>query len=82
MFCKGGICANSTLSWLGAYFQNKKINDKINEKINEKINNGEFIFMPYPWVQFVIGYNKENTIDVYPKWSQVYNTFTNKLIIN
>ena len=78
--CKGGICANSTLSWLGVYFQNKKINDN---KINDnKINNGEFIFMPYPWVQFVIGYNKENIIDVYPKWSQIYDTFTNKLIIN
>jgi len=75
--CWGGICSNSTLSWLGAYFQNKKIN----KKINDKINDGEFIFMPYPWVQFVNGYNKENTIDVYPKWSQVYDTCTNKLIL-
>ena len=66
--CQGGICSNSTLSWLGAYFQNK-------------INNKEFIFMPYPWVQFIHGFNKENTIDVYPKWTQVYDTFTNKLIL-
>lgn len=85
--CQGGICSNSTLSWLGSYFQTKKKNDKINnDKINEKINNDkinnkEFIYMPYPWVQFVNGYNKENTIDVYPKWSQIYDTFTNKLIL-
>ena len=37
--CKGGICANSTFSWIGAYL----IKDK----------NKELIFMPNPWMKYM-----------------------------
>jgi hypothetical protein len=68
--CKGAICANSTLSWLGAYFQKDK---------NMNKDKG-FIFMPYPWINFINGYNKNNIMDVYPKWTQVYDITTNSLM--
>ena len=67
--CKGGICSNSTLSWMGIYFQNKK-------------NCKDFIFMPYPWVNFVNEFTKDNTFNIYPKWTQIYNTLTNKIMID
>ena len=69
--CYGGICSNSTLSWMGLYFQQQK----------NKNNNKEYCYMPYPWVQFINNFNHDNTKDVYPEWTQIYNTFTN-LIIN
>ena len=73
--CKGGICSNSTLSWLGAYFQQFK-----NEN-NIKKHNKDYIFMPYPWVNFVNGFTNANIKDVYPEWAQIYDTINNKLII-
>ena len=81
--CKGGICSNSTLSWLGAYFQqleNNKTN--INNNNNENENNKtKLIFMPYPWVNFVNGFTQDNIKNVYPEWSHIYDTINNKLII-
>jgi hypothetical protein len=75
--CKGGIASNSTLSWIGLYFQkNRKIEN------NNEINPKDYIFMPYPWINFMNGYNKNNTIDIYPEWTQVYDTISNKIISN
>ena len=66
--CKGGISSNSTLSWLGLYFQKNKKHNK------------DFIFMPYPWVNFINGFTKDNIMDVYPKWCQIYDTTTTKIL--
>ena len=63
--CKGGICSNSTLSWLGSYFQKNK--------------NKDYIFMPDPWINFINGFTHDNTSDVYPKWCQIYDTITNDI---
>lgn len=71
--CKGGICSNSTLSWLGAYFQQFE-NENEN---NIKKHNKDYIFMPYPWVNFVIGFTRDNIKDVYPEWTQIYDTINN-----
>jgi hypothetical protein len=67
--CYGGICSNSTLSWMGLYFQ------KQNRHINK-----DYCFMPYPWVKFINNYNHNTIKDVYPEWVQIYNTFSNLLI--
>jgi len=64
--CKGGICSNSTLSWLGSYFQKNK--------------NKDYIFMPYPWVNFINGFTHDNTRDIYPKWCQIYDTINNNIL--
>ena len=72
--CKGGICTNSTLSWLGAYFQ------QLENKNNIKKHNKDYIFMPYPWVNFVNGFINDNIKDVYPEWTQIYDTINNKCI--
>ena len=73
--CKGGICSNSTLSWVGAYFQHydNTINDNTINNKNKNIKNG-LIFMPYPWVNFVNGFTKDNIKNVYPEWTQIYDT--------
>ena len=65
--CKGGICSNSTLSWMGSYFQKNK--------------NKEYIYMPYPWINFINGFNYKNTIDVYPEWTQIYDTINNNIML-
>ena len=67
--CKGGICSNSSLSFIGSYFQKDKEKDK------------NCIFMPYPWVNFINGYTHDNIIDIYPEWTQVYNTLNNEIIV-
>ena len=72
--CKGGISSNSTLSWMGLYFQKEK-----SEKTNDSISK-DYMFLPYPWVKYIEGYNEANTKDVYPKWCQIYNTITNRII--
>ena len=72
--CKGGISSNSTLSWMAVYFQKERQRQKHED-------NKEYMFMPYPWVKYIEGYNAENTKDIYPKWSQIYDTITNKIII-
>jgi hypothetical protein len=76
--CKGGICSNSTLSWLGAYFQQFK-NDETNIN-NDKNYKNKLIFMPYPWVNFVNGFTHDNIKDVYPEWAQLYDTINNKIM--
>ena len=59
--CSGGICSNSTLSFMGSYFQKEK--------------KKETIFMPYPFVNFVEGFKAENLpLTMYPDWCTVYNT--------
>lgn len=72
--CKGGISSNSTLSWMGLFFQKEIQKHKYED-------NKEYMFMPYPWVKYIEGYNSDNTKDIYPKWSQIYDTNTNKIII-
>lgn len=59
--CSGGICSNSTLSFMGALLQKDK--------------KKETIFMPYPFVQFMDGFNAGNLpLEMYPEWCSVYNT--------
>lgn len=59
--CCGGICSNSTLSFMGSILQKTKTH----------------IYMPYPFLDFVDGYNINNvTLDMYPHWSNVYNSIT------
>ena len=79
--CKGGICSNSTLSWMGLYFQKERLknNNSENNKQNNKQKCKDYIFMPYPWVNFINGYTKDNTSDIYPEWTQVYDTLTNTI---
>lgn len=71
--CRGGICANSTLSWLGCYFQQARIN------ATTTLEAREHIYIPYPWVNKTChGFTDENTRDIYPNWATVYNTITKK----
>jgi hypothetical protein len=65
--CEGGVCANSTLSFMGAVLQKNK--------------RKECIFMPYPMVNFTDGFNAENVPrDMYPDWCSVYDTINNKFV--
>jgi hypothetical protein len=56
--CKGGICANSTFSWFGAYSIKKK--------------NKDIIFMPNKWLDFkifdMIGKIIVPSDGIYPDW--------------
>ena len=71
--CRGGICANSTLSWFGCYFQQSRINSYTDLEAHP------YIYMPYPWVNKTFhGFTDENTSDIYPPWATVYNTITSK----
>ena len=65
--CKGAICSNSSLSWMGSYLQE-----------NKKENN---IYMPYPWVNKISGFTHDDIIDVYPTYAIVYNTETKCLCV-
>jgi len=56
--CQGGIAANSSLSWLGLYLIHKN-------------KNSQHLYMPSKWINFMKGYNYENTKDVYPEWANV-----------
>ena len=78
--CKGGICSNSTLSWLGAYFQQLENNENNINNNNEKNFNNKLIFMPYPWVNFVNGFINANIKDVYPEWTHIYDTINNNIL--
>jgi hypothetical protein len=60
MMCKGGICANSSLSWIGSYLQKDHDN----------------IYMPYPWVNFINGFTHNTIYQVYPEYAKIYNTIS------
>ncbi len=65
--CIGGICSNSTLSWMGTYFQENKIR--------------ETIFMPHPWIKNEqLDFTNDIMWDVYPNWATVYDTENNKIL--
>lgn len=65
--CQGAICSNSTMSYMGAYFQKNK--------------NKETIFMPYPFVNFINGFNNKNVnLKMYPEWCKVYNTIKSEVL--
>ena len=65
--CCGAICSNSTLSYMGSFFQKNK--DK------------KHIFMPYPYVKFVNGFNDKNVpLNIYPEWCSVYNTINDTIL--
>ena len=65
--CCGAICSNSTLSYMGSFFQ--------------KYKRKEHIYMPYPYVKLVNGFNDTNVpLDMYPEWCSVYNTLTDRII--
>jgi hypothetical protein len=67
--CRGAICANSTLSYMGAFFQKNTINRQ------------EHIYMPYPYVRFINGFNETNVnTSMYPDWCSIYNTLNNSII--
>ena len=65
--CCGSICSNSTLSYMGSFFQKNKYK--------------EHIYMPYPFVKFVNGFNDTNIpLNMYPEWCSVYNTINDSII--
>ena len=65
--CCGAICSNSTLSYMGSFFQKNK--DK------------KHIFMPYPYVKFVNGFDSSNIpLNMYPEWCSVYNTINDTIL--
>ena len=65
--CRGGICSNSTLSWFGCYFQ----------CLRALPDAKKHIYMPYPWVNKTWhGFNDDNTRDIYPEWTTVFDTTT------
>lgn len=69
--CGGAICANSTLSYMGAFFQRTTINN----------NSKDHIYMPYPYVRFMNGFNETNvSVSMYPDWCSIYNTLNNSII--
>lgn len=65
--CCGAICSNSTLSFMGALFQKEP-------------KKKEHIYMPYPFVNFIDGFNQSNvTREMYPEWCTIYNTLNNRV---
>jgi hypothetical protein len=65
--CCGSICSNSTLSYMGSFFQKDKYK--------------EHNYMPYPFVKFVNGFNDTNIpLNMYPEWCSVYNTINDSII--
>lgn len=65
--CCGAICSNSTLSYMGSFFQKNK--------------RKEHIYMPYPYVKFENGFNATNVpLNMYPEWCSVYNTLNDHII--
>lgn len=66
--CCGAICSNSTLSFMGTVFQKSP-------------KNKDNIYMPYPFVKFIDGFNSTNiTLDMYPDWCSVYNTLNDTIM--
>ena len=70
--CCGAICSNSTLSFMGALLQK-----------TSSLKNKKNIYMPYPFVNFMDGFNPSNvSADMYPEWCSIYNTLNNSIYIN
>ena len=66
--CCGAICSNSTLSYMGAFFQKNN-------------NRPDHIYMPYPYVRFMNGFNETNvSTSMYPDWCSIYNTLNDTII--
>lgn len=78
--CQGGaICANSSLSLLGAillYEKYKRDKAILEEHVTVGKHLAQYlrkpqIFMPSKWIEFIESYNESNTKDVYPPWAEV-----------
>ena len=66
--CRGGICSNSTLSYMGCILQ-------------KGLKSKDYIYMPYPYVAFTDNFNSLNiTKDIYPPWCTIYNTLTDTIL--
>jgi len=67
--CCGGVCSNSTLSYMGVFFQTNKIK--------------KYIYFPYPYVKITNRLNKDNLpLNMYPEWCTIYNTLNDSIIDN
>lgn len=68
--CKGGICLNSSFSWIGGYLCHLKDLD-VNDKNNvNKINSQKCIIFPNKWFnEKYIPYSRYK--DIYPSWDEV-----------
>ena len=80
--CQGAICSNSTLSYMGAFFQTLKRQQAQQVSAQQhKQPLKETIYMPYPYVRFLNGFNETNvTTSMYPEWCSIYNTLNNQLM--
>ena len=58
--CEGGICANSTLSWMGAYLLHLK--------------NKTELYMPSKWGNKIDGLADNHYIEIYPSWAILKDT--------
>ena len=73
---------------MGLYFQ-KEIQKKsiksiknIQSENKNNFNHKDYMFMPYPWIKYIREFTADNTRDIYPKWVQIYDTISNKIIRN
>jgi hypothetical protein len=83
--CQGAICSNSTLSYMGAFFQTLKRQkaqaSAQQASTQQQQSLKETIYMPYPYVRFLNGFNETNvTTSMYPEWCSIYNTLNNQLM--
>lgn len=79
--CSGGaICANSSLSWLGAFLIKEKYEQdlKILNSLNSSNSYNNLIklekptlFMPSQWMQYSSKYKRENVVNIYPPWAEI-----------
>ena len=82
--CSGGICSNSTLSWMGCYLQGSQRRENMQTTQPTQptqTTHRNLIFMPYPWINFIREFNHDNTIGIYPDWCRVYNTYSNTEVL-
>jgi hypothetical protein len=69
--CQGGICSNSTLSWIGAFL------------VRSEFRNKQRVFMPAPWLKVPnpLRLQAADMQDVYPSWTTVFDTTTNQFAL-